>query len=280
MGFKEKMKDVGRMIIGKGPEVKFKNDVEKYAIDHGCSPDEAKKALFENAMSQVRLELFHNGVINSESEGYRRFEAGINEIFDQTEINKFRLDSNTALYAPMASPTSGEIKNSFNKSKSYYSNKYEDKTPNVVILDDAGKNNILVNKLIGRFSGDPRLLGPDDLNTILATYPEMGADLGMILRSRDQIKNHENKFFVDGKLKESAKSLGSDALKLLESGLGGTLVTFIKMASELIKNHNFGGFSRSMKMLTLHFGRVAGDTANFGVSAFKTAKYGYKKTKL
>jgi hypothetical protein len=241
---KEKLKDIGRTIIGQGQEVRFKNDVEKYAKDNGVTINEAKKTLFDEAITNTKNEITYKGCIDSDSQEYRRFQAALNETFSFAELSKFRADASTSVFTPMTIPpvTGAEYK----KAENYYKGKFKNKSPSMPETRKTAENTKGVNQLFQRFSIDPDFLTASDLNSLMAMRPDIGADIGKIMDLKDQMEKIEKKFGQGVDFEKSIEMLKIDSKELLGKKIWKDTYSWLKIMTNSGLNPNFKSFSKAM----------------------------------
>lgn len=243
---KEKLRDLGRTIIGQGPEVRFKNDAEKYAKDNSITIDEAKKVLFDNAMADAENEVIYKGCINFDSKEYRRFQAALNEIFSFTELSKFRADASTSVFKPLVPPSIPPTPAEYKKIENYYNGKFDKKHPSSPEITKTAENTKGINRLFQRLSIDPNLLSATNLNILMATHPELGADLGKIMGLKDQIEKIEQKFEKGVDSDKANEKLVSDLKELLGKKMWKGTYDWLKIVTNSGLDPNFKSFSKAV----------------------------------
>lgn len=192
MPFKEKIKDLGREIIGQGPEVKFKNEVLQHEKNMGLTHEEAEKEIFNNYLGTVRAEVNHKGMIDYNSKNWRNFEAGLNEAFGRNKTMDFIEDANNpALFrrahvTPITSRESAQVED-------YYKDKFDGEKPPKPIIDDCVQRSKEFRSLSRRFESRTNT-NPDSLKDLVTNYPELSADLGMMLLVKHGLERHEKVF--------------------------------------------------------------------------------------
>lgn len=210
--FKEKIKDIGRQLTGEGPEVKFKSTVDQYERSHGVSHEAAEKAVFMDRFNAVQHELTYTRSINKET--YRALVAGMNEVFGKDGVFDMKRDAaDPAIYRVLTLAPASLAE--FNQTASYFKTKFENKVPNAAVIKDCAENKKIIEALHTRFSGDPLLAGTSDLEALMGAHPELGADLGKILLTKELSDMHEQKFENGLRFKSSIETLGNTAKESL-----------------------------------------------------------------
>lgn len=248
---KEKLKDIGRTIIGKGPEVGFKNDAEKYANDNGVPLSEAKKVLFDEAMAHTRNEINYRGCIDSNSKEYRRFQAALNETFSPAELAKFRADSSGPLFSPII-PAPVATDPEKKKMENYYKGKFDGRNPSLAEITMTADNTKGINKLFERLSIDPNFSAATDLNSLMAAHPELGADIGKLMGLKDQVERIEKKFGESVDTAKAREKLVSDFKELFGKKMWKDTSNWLKVVAGF-------GFKPSFNS----FGKAVGETGKF-----------------
>jgi hypothetical protein len=202
MGIKEKFVDIGKRIIGKGEEVRFKDEVAKYEKLHGVSHEQAVKDIFLDRARNIQLEIGVNGIIDSESKFFKEFIAALNEVFGAEKVAQFRKDSiNPKIFRNLSISPLTVVEVNF--VKDYFLKKFKDRTPNLVIIKDCSYNMKLINAILQRFLNDPRLVRSNSIESIIVASPELRADLGKILEAKYAVERHERLFDKDLKFEKA-----------------------------------------------------------------------------
>jgi hypothetical protein len=246
--FKEKIKDLGRQLKGEGPEVKFKNTVAQYERAHGVSHEAAEKAVFIDRFNAVQHELTYTRAIDKET--YRAFVAGLNEVLGKNGVADMKRDATDpaiyrALHVPPATPAE------FNQALTYFKSKFENRAPNAAVVKDCAENKKIIDALHARFMGDPALAGAGDLEALIATHPELGADLGKILSAKELSDMHERRFGDGIHFNKSMETLKETAKESLTT-------MFWKAPSDYIK-----AISKNPKFDFAYFAKTTWETATF-----------------
>jgi hypothetical protein len=195
MDFKEKAKDVGKHIIGRGAEVRFKNEALEYERVNGVSKNEARKAVFLDRMSNVQNEILTGGVLDAKSKGFKEFKGAAREIFGEEKLREFSTDPRytsrrRGFSPPLASPTGTEVKDAGD----HYARKFNGQAPPRAVLWDTADSTKNINELMNRAAVDYSAFSGVSLESALSMGPEMGADIGEILERGEAVERHERKF--------------------------------------------------------------------------------------
>lgn len=243
---KEKLKDIGRTIIGQGEEVRFKNDAEKYAKDRGITIDEAKKVMFSDAMTNAKNEIIYKGCIDSDSEEYRRFQVALNEIFSIAELSKFRADASTTIFHPLVPPLTLPTPAEYKKAENYYKGKFDKKHPSTPEVQKTAENTKGINRLLQRFSSDPALTTAFNLNHIMAMRPDLGDDIGKIMDLKNQMERIEKKFEKGVDFDKSMERLKSDSKELLGKKVWKDTYAWLKVVTNSGLHPSFQSFFKAV----------------------------------
>jgi hypothetical protein len=240
--FKEKIKDIGRRLTGEGPEVKFNNTVSEYEKTHGASHEAAEKAVFMDRFNAVQHELAYTRTINDKT--YREFVAGLNEVFGKNGVVDMKRDAaDSAIYrALMLAPASLA---EFNQTASYFKAKFENKVPNAAVVKDCAENKKIIEALHERFAGDPALAGAGDLEALIAAHPELGADLGKILSTKEMSDMHERKFENGIRFNSSMETLKKTAKESLATMFWKAPTDYLKTVTKSGQKFDFSYFAKT-----------------------------------
>jgi|GEM_PF-2398248 len=216
MDFKEKAKDVGKHIIGRGDEVRFKNEVLEHASSTGISTEEAQKVIFIKRMSNVQTEIATNRIIDSSSQEFKEFRAAAREIFGEKELEQFSINATSPhIFRPIHTPPSTPAE--INSVQSYYSARFGGRAPEHGVLRNSSDCTKSIDVLMGRATLDYGTIpAGTSLETEISRRPELGADIGKILDMDDSVKRHEKRFDKDLKFErtmEEAKGTWEESLK-------------------------------------------------------------------
>lgn len=242
MGIKEKIKDIGRQMIGEGDEVRFKNETEEYAATHGISHEEAEKTLFSGRLGGLQHELAINGVVDGKSKDYQQLRAALNEMFGRDKLDKFIQDSSDPrIFRAFAATPATTVE--VNRQRMYYHRNFAGKTPAFGVLRDSADNTKLFDGVLRRFAADPRLRRGGSLDAILAANPDLAADLGKALSAKRLIEGHERGFGKDmnwEKASEQWKKTAQEAVtEMLWKAPKDSLTKIIKSS---FSSKDLGGF--------------------------------------
>jgi hypothetical protein len=214
MAFLDKMKDVGRRMIGQGREVKFKNEVEEYASRFGVPPGEAEKTLFVERLRDVRIGLTSKASMASFHELFGDMEAALRETVDDAGIEACLADATSPAARPLALPplTARE----HGQATSYFQQRHEKKSPGFAVTKDTAQNMQLMLGLMRRLETDPRYAAAPSLERLLTdpANADIRADVGMVLLSRRQIADHERGFGNQMRFEKNAAELKEAAREL------------------------------------------------------------------
>ncbi len=215
MAFKETMKDIARAPF-QWNEVKFKKEAAEFAKTHGVSAEQAEKAIFDARLKAVDREVVLNSAIDYDSKEFSNLLAAMYELFGSKEMDQFKEHAdNPSIFRTIgAVPTSGELR----ASQKYFRDKFSGEAPANAIVTDAAEKTKLILALAARFSRDTRVTGAADLRAVLASNPDLAADLGKILQAKEELERHERMFGREmsfDKSLEQLKQTGKDSLKTM-----------------------------------------------------------------
>jgi hypothetical protein len=267
----DKAKELGERVSGKGPEVDFRHEIDE-AVARGIPKPRAEKETFLDRVDQIEDEIRYTGCMDSKSKHWRGFEAAMNELFSDTEKERFLADAGTPIFRNIAltPATSAE----YNKAKSYFGGKFGGETPSVGVIRDMAQNAKLLREVNARIFGDvsPHAASGVDLRAILATHPEMGADIGMAQMIKDQMIQSEQRFGREVAHKQEWERYKEDASGSLNE-------IFYKIPCQFLKNFgkNTIKIMKSKNMAEAFMGAVVSSSVD---AAIGTAKVGFEGAKL
>ena len=188
---KEKLKDLGRRIIGEGAEVNFKNAASEHSRTHGVSIEEAKKAIFADRLRHAKMEMNLRGGVPRHSKEWRAFSGALNELFGKNELDLFRQDGSRIATPFPVNITNKEIRSA----ETHFKANFDNNAPrDMRVLDDFARNLKTADGLLGMITADPRFGASRDLQALLAASPDLRAYLGKALLSKDGMEMHERHF--------------------------------------------------------------------------------------
>jgi hypothetical protein len=195
MNVREKIGDLGKRAVGRGREVDFKQEAERYAKTHGVSGEQAEKALFLNIASSLRSELATSGTLDVNSPNYKRFEAGLRQTFGgENPAKLFELNKVAAKFRAIPAPTVSPVEVA--RMDAYFRTKNGGRIPAHAVVEECVRTAKNMDALIARFSSDPRLAthaGRMD-SLLLGVAPDLGADMAKILGERKRLEKAEHHF--------------------------------------------------------------------------------------
>lgn len=273
---KETLKNWGEKIVGKDPDSEFKNRYEKYAADHLVPIDEAQKAIFEDVLQEIQDEMKFNGAIDPKSKNFRLFEAAMRGVFSPAELAKFEADAATPIFRGVTGAPVTTVE--YKRSERHYKNKFDGESPGMSVVRDTAESNKALKELMTRFLSDPNLTTFPDLNTVMSTYPDLGADLAKILEMKKQLVAHESKFESQLSFDKSLKSFKGDAKEVLTKKMWGDTGEWLKAVGNSALNPNFKGVFSLMGATTKFMLKsIWNGSRLLGKMAATTAKFVTKK---
>ena len=271
-------KETGEKIIGRGPEVRFRNEVGEYAKNNGTTPEVAQKIIFDNYLRNMRDEARLKGSIDYSSREWRDFEAAMNECFDGTDKARFQEDADdSSIYRRM--PTAPTTPSAYSRSKNYYKGKYDGKDPGHAVVMDTAQTTHLIEALGNRFSGDlgPLLGSPDTIKDLMATNPELGADLGKLLQSKGLLEKHESKFKRQLNFEHSIDKFKGDTKDAIINIFGKGLLRWAKVMGKSAIRPSMGNIMKMTGETLRLMGLTVGAGLKIGASAGRTTLSGLNK---
>jgi hypothetical protein len=207
----DKAKDFGRSLFGQEASVRFKKDTLLFERTHGVSHEQAKKGVLAGRIDDVHREIGLNGTLGERDPQFQEFIGSLEEMFDTEAINRFIADSkNPAIFRHVAvAPALGvEIV----RAEKRFLKNFKKNKPAVGIVRDSVENAKIIRVLMGRFYAELSTAGPDSIEQIVETHPEMGADLGKIIEAKKIIDKHEREFGMDLRFEGAMENFKDTAL--------------------------------------------------------------------
>ena len=276
----EKVKDLGQTIMGKGREVEFKNEVEKYADANSVSTEKAKSILLQERLKLVKDDIDMKGALSSDS--VEDFTAALKEMFSREDIEDFKKNAdNPAVFTTI--PSTPVSVTEISKMEKDFKNRFDKKAPKTRVIKDAAEKTKEMYQLLERFGTDHRVTASSDIESIIRSNPELAADLGKFLQTREGVDKHDRKFGSELEFEKSwdnAKKNGEESIKRITLSAKTNLVnSTVKECLRVFKSGQ--RFSAAMNMATsfASFGLEAGTrilvtAKDLGVAGYK---YGQKK---
>ncbi len=250
--------ETGRKIIGQGPEVAFSSEVDEYEKNNGVSAAEAKKVIFFERIADLGI-----GLKDFESDDYRNFYAGVSEIFDEAELEQFKIDAGLPTFTTPSRTVSSK---EFNNIKKQFEGKYDGRVPCTTINRVTAENYKEIEELLARFSGHSAHGGTADLNAMISSFPELGADIGKILMLKEEIERSKDQFGREVTFDDSLENLKDRT----GSALAGSFFDEVKMFSKsMIKGTNDVSKGKFGQAITHTTAAVARATAKGTLGATK-----------
>lgn len=264
MTFKETMLDVGKTLVGRGAEVRFKKDVEAYADTHGVSREDAAKVVFRDRMFDVDDEARISGVIDRKSKTYREFDGALHEFFSGEGVRKLKKDAeNPAVMRPLplAPVTAAERDAQLN----YYRARFGGRIPraSLAVSRDAAMDTKRIRALLARVSGDPRIGSPGSLESIVAANPELGADFGAVVRSKEGLERHERKFGAELDHEKAAEKFKTEAKEAVTEIFWSAPKDWLQAVVRGVYRHDFDGITKAIGETVRFLGREVWASAKF-----------------
>ena len=194
MSFKKTIENVGKRVIGKGPEVAFGNDVEKYSKENSVTEDEARKTIFFDNLNTLSDEFHLTGSMEFDSTEYRNFWAGMRETFTESELETFK--SNSLLPTFPSIPVTISPRE-FAQMKKKFQDHFEGNNPNNTILKETAENIKEMRQLLNRISTCPGISTSSSMTDLLTLHPEVAEDFGRIVYLKEQIDSARESFGND-----------------------------------------------------------------------------------
>ncbi len=273
-------KETGERIIGHGPEVDFRREINK-EVAIGTPKPRAEKEAFLDRVDKVGDEARLSGAVDYKSKNWRDFEAALNELFDQNDRNTLREDSENPLFfrtIPLGPVSAVE----YNRARSYYQGKFDGQSPKHYAINDTANNVKLINELANRIYVDlsPYATNIMDIKAVLTAHPEIGADIGKAMGVKEELEGAEERFsreILHKKEWEQYKKDAGESLKemILDIPLG-VLGKMTKETGKILKNPSQKNIGEAIASLT---GAVITATAKELLEAGKFL-YGGTKTTL
>ena len=192
-------KETGERLIGKGAEVDFRRAVDKETSTRGVPREDAEKGIFSDQLASVRSDIIKDGTIDVRGGSWEGFEAGVHETLPKPMQAKCLEDADdTTIFRAIGTPLSGnpaKVKATLQaRFKADYPNCGKTINNSGVFVTEMARNSALMGQLMSRMDSDlhPHMSSGASLESILGTYPEIGADIGKAEQVRDLLKKQES----------------------------------------------------------------------------------------
>src|SRR3989338_4782909 len=265
----ETIKDLGRKVIGQGPEVEFKNDVKQCEADHGVSFEEAKKVIFRDRMDNFTREMRMTGGIDKKSDGLRNLKAAMSESLD-SDTMKFLLEKGADKSALRPLPPLAISPAEHGRAASYFSKKFAGKNPGFGMIDEYARQTKIISELATRFNRDPLLSSPAALETVLTANPDLSADMGRILLSKELLTKIEKSFDKKMKWEQRKDELKNTTKESLKKILWSNPSEYIKTIGRSASKPSFGNFMKAAWATGKFLGKEAWEIAGVAVCGVET----------
>ncbi|MCX6745583.1 MAG: hypothetical protein NTX00_01030 [Candidatus Parcubacteria bacterium] len=248
---KKVVKETGEKIIGRGPEVKFRNEVDELVKKQGISPEVAKKMIFSAYLGNVEKETKIKGNVDYKSKNWRLFEAALNEIFTPQQLEKFANNANDPKIFKSI-PNFAVNQADYKKMESYYKANFDGQSPDYAIILDAAENAKMTEKLSSRVNKklDPLIGYRTSLENIIMINPEIGADIGKMLLAKEQLVRHENMFKKQIRFEKNMDAFKGDSKKALVNMLWSAPTQWMVQMVKGGLDPSFRGFMRMFNATT------------------------------
>jgi hypothetical protein len=206
----EILKDIGKTLIGRGEEVKFRKEVEKHAADNGVSIEDAQKTIFKKRLEAYSRELN----VSPDLVAAKELRGALQQIFTVEQLQQFKtLAENPAIFRALILPPVGTKEVSAVNRR--YKAKFDGKVPSTREVLRIAENQQALVEVLRRFKGDRRLSGTGGLESILAANPELAADIGKIVAAMELIDKQEKSFDKSLKFNKAMDGFKADAKESL-----------------------------------------------------------------
>ena len=142
MAFTEKLTQFGEKMMGRGPEVKVRNDVDSY-ISGGETRTQAEKWVLRDRMSLLLGELGSEGSLGDSAQTPRHFEAVFSELFGADKIEQFKKDALDPTKLKPITPAPVTSKET-NAARGGFSRRYKGESPDYTVLNDCAQKTNLI----------------------------------------------------------------------------------------------------------------------------------------
>jgi len=270
-------KEISERAIGHGAEVDFRHEIDE-AVDNGTPKPRAEKEAFIDRIDGVGNEARLSGVVDYRSKNWRDFEAALNELFEDNDRKTFAENSeNPSFFRNVAL---GPVRPAeYNKANAYFRGKFNGEAPKHFVVNDMAANVKMMNALVGRIFGElsPVAGNNVDIKAILTAHPEIGADLGMVEKIKQELEKSEERFGREQLHKKEFEQFKEDAGGSLRDMFWGAPMEFLGKAAK-----TFGKILKnpSQKSIAEGFLSFSGAVMKFaGKELLSTAKLAYGGTK-
>jgi len=256
MNFGEKIKDVGRTIIGEGREVAFKNAAQEYAMLHSVSLEEATSILVQERLQHIKDDIDRNGVYTENS--VEDFTAAFKELFERGDLDTFReYADDPTIFIPTSPIT--VLPSDISSVEKDYKTRFNKKAPSSAVLRDTAEQTKLAYELLSRFQTDPRITSASDIEAVIRSNPELAADIGRFMQAKEGIDRHNRSFGRELQFQESWENTKKNAQESLQSMVfsapANLTSSVFKEGQKVFKT---GNYAQGMVNMSFAFGKFFG----------------------
>lgn len=268
----EKMKDLGRRMLGQGREVKFKDDVAEYAANHGVASGDAQKAVFLERMRDVDRSLGTRSLLESFPELFQDLEAALNETVASEGVERCLADAETPALRPLGPIVAAP--RDLQTMAAFFQQRHEKRKPGYAVLKDSAESMLTMRAAMLRLQSDPRYAAAPDVESLLndPANPDLRADMGLVLLSRKEISRHERGFANQVRFEKSKEELKENAREIPAKLLLDPVVESLKGVQAIVKGRgSFDSVAGALKKVAVSLSKGAWHGAKTLKSLIKTA---------
>jgi len=268
--------ETGEKIIGRGPEVKFRHEVQDLVKNGGLTQEQAEKQIFNNRIGDMNSEVAVNGTYTKDSKSWRAFEAAINEtLSDEERENLEKNANNPAIRTPNVNMPANVYARRYSRQESYFKSKFNNNAPKPAILKDCTQTARLIEAYSVAVETDvtANLGNNRSLEDLVKADPMLSAELGKMLQAKELLEKHENKFKKDRNYAETVTEANTEAKKILTTMLYKAPAQFLKeilgTRGAINKGSLFSGFAKACLATGKFIFKEAGESVKL---AYQTTK--------
>lgn len=189
----ELAKETGERMIGRGAEVRFRNEVKKIVKDRGVSETQAEKVVLMRRIDAFDQVVLRGEIFGKKSDAYLEFQGAFREAAGRDAPERLRAaaaDPAVARALTIIPPDRDEVAESLH----IWENAFNGRKPREAVVQDTAEQIKLMQVVFDEVRKSPAFFGPDSIKDTLVAHPELGADIGKVMIAKDTLEMHERMF--------------------------------------------------------------------------------------
>lgn len=279
----EKLEQAKKTFEEFGPRNTFAKEVSDYQKAAGVNEEAAKGAVLRRKLEEADIELRRSGrIAPPEDKRFREFRIGLEALFSQQVLDDFRVFAeDPSVWRDFPLPATGKekdkqekkSKSTYKAAETYFKNRYNNRAPDPLVIEEFSKNLILLENLLQRITNEISLSDGESLEAILSSHPEKAADMGKMVLVREVLKNGEKRFAKEASLQEGIRDTKEKAPLLITEILFKAPIDFAAQALKGVASGKLEG--TIMNMIKASFTFMAREGIAIGKLTWLSARVLY-----